>query len=192
MGLFRSKTPGIKPEKLIARHNTARAPRNVPYLVDNLWEWKRPDICPNRRHSVYASPSIDLAKQLGGSGNGEVYEVELKGKFRIAQTKVEDSKFHPDCVKLPSFVLKQLGQDWVDGSLEEKKVAGQLWIPCLEKNEVDMFFQSPSLSNVMQSIWETITYCDDFSTFADVTSLPQHKGEVFFEPIDGYHLKHIK
>ena len=106
MSLFRSAKPGFDLDELIAYRNTARAPGNVGYLVDNLWEWKRPDDCPNRRYSVYASPSIELAKKFGGSGNGVVYEVELTGKYVIAQSKYDDARKHPDCVSLKKLLLK--------------------------------------------------------------------------------------
>jgi hypothetical protein len=191
MSLFRSRSSGIRPDKLIVKKNTARTPSNVPYLVDNLWEWKRPDTFPNRRYSVYASPSIDLARKFGGIGNGVVYEVELIGKFLVAQTKIDDARDHPDCINLPKLLLKTLGQSWIDSSLEEKKEMGQLWIPCLNKHEIDILFQSPSINHLRESIWESITYWDDASTFDDVDKLPQHNGEVFFDPIDGYHLKSI-
>jgi hypothetical protein len=41
------------------RQTTRRPPGNIPYIVDNLWEWMRPDSFPCRRHSVFASPMGD-------------------------------------------------------------------------------------------------------------------------------------
>lgn len=191
MNLFRSKSSKVKSDKLLVSKKTARVPSNVPYLVDNLWEWKRPEFFPNRRYSVYASPSIELARKFGGAGNGIVYEVELIGDFLIAQTKIEDARYHPDCISLPKLILEKLGQSWIDSSLEEKKEIGQLWIPCLKKQEIDTLFQSPLISHLMPSIWEAITYWDGASNFDDLYKLSQHSGEIFFEPIDGYYLKSI-
>jgi hypothetical protein len=190
MSLFRSVRTGCNPDELNACKTTARPPGNVEYLVDNLWEWKRPDIYPNRRYSVYASPSIELARKFGGSGNGVVYEVELAGKYLIAQSKYDDARNHPDCVSLEKLLLKMLGQSWIDSSLEEKEI-GQLWTPCLKKCEVETLFQSSPISHLRESIWEGITFWDDASTFDDLDNLPQHNGEVFFQPIDGYYLKSI-
>ncbi|MFC1560323.1 hypothetical protein ACFL3W_00090 [Pseudomonadota bacterium] len=191
MSLFRSAKPGHNPDELNVCKTTARKPGNVEYLVDNLWEWKRPDIYPNRRYSVYASPSIDLARKFGGSGNGVVYEVQLTGKFAIAQTKIDDARYHPDCASLPKLLLKMLGQSWIDSSLEEKEI-GQLWIPCLKKNEVETLFKSAPISHLREAIWESITFWDDASTFDDLNHLPHKNGEVFFQPLDGYHLKSIE
>lgn len=37
-------------------HATVRPPGNIPYVVVNLWEWKRPLAFPNRRFSAFDSP----------------------------------------------------------------------------------------------------------------------------------------
>lgn len=191
MSLFRSISSSVNTDKLNVKKKTARVPSNVSYLVDNLWEWKRPDNCPNRRYSVYASPSIDLAQQFGGTGDGVVYEVELTGKCLIAQTRIEDARDHPETKTLPKLLLKLLGQDWVDSALKNKNELGQLWIPCLSKGEVDALLQTPSYSHIRESIWENITYWDDATIFNESDKLPKNNGEVFFEPIDGYYLRSI-
>ena len=190
MSLFRSTKPVYNFDELIVCKKTARPPGNVGYLVDNLWEWKRPDIYPNRRYSVYASPNMELARKFGGSGNGVVYEVELNGEYLIAQSKYDDARNHPDCVSLKKLLFKMLGQSWIDSSLEEKEI-GQLWIPCLKKSEVETLFQSSPISHLRESVWEGITFWDDASTFDDLDNLPQQNGEVFFQPIDGYYLRSI-
>ena len=64
--------------------NTMRPPGNVPYIVDNLWEWKRPKGYPNRRYSVFASPKPSLASASGPEG-GTVYRVEFEGKYKLCQ-----------------------------------------------------------------------------------------------------------
>ena len=63
---------------------TMRPPKNIPYLVDNLWEWKRPKEYPCRRFSVFASPSEEIALKSGKAG-GTVFRVEFNGKYRICQ-----------------------------------------------------------------------------------------------------------
>ena len=88
------KTPQFK-----KYHNTMRPPRNVPYLVDNLWEWKRPKNYPNRRFSAYASPTAQLALQAAEGGTA--YTIEFNGIYKLCQVKgYKDSRNHPDCKKL--------------------------------------------------------------------------------------------
>jgi hypothetical protein len=49
-----SKTKEVK-NKLFVPHSTMRPPGNVPYIVDNLWEWARP-----RCLSSKLSPKLNL------------------------------------------------------------------------------------------------------------------------------------
>lgn len=49
------------PTQRHVRQVTRRTPGNVPYLVDNLWEYLRSENFPSRRHAVYASPTPELA-----------------------------------------------------------------------------------------------------------------------------------
>src|SRR5699024_1257198 len=105
---------GIAPGAVIFARTTSRPPGNVPYVVDNLWEWKRPARLPCRRQAVFASPSADLARASGADG-ARVYEVDLVGEFAAAQTMgLDDSKFHPECRALPLLLQKQLGQTWIE------------------------------------------------------------------------------
>ncbi len=142
-------TPATASE-LCEYHNTMRPPGNVPYLVDNLWEWKRPEGYPNRRYSAYASPTPDLAKQSGPK-DGEVYRVEFAGAYKLCQLVDgnEDSKYHPECKSLRQKLLKLLGQQWIDESLTTKKDIGRLWMPCLTRDEINSVFdENEALRNV--------------------------------------------
>jgi hypothetical protein len=51
---------------------TRRPPSNVPYIVDNLWEWKRPEGYPNRRYSVFCSPSPEIARESAKTAMGYI------------------------------------------------------------------------------------------------------------------------
>lgn len=165
------------------KRDTMRRPANVPYLVDNLWEWKRPAGYPDRRHSAYASPTPDLAR-ASSRKEGRVFKVEIPQSTRclIGQLELEDSKYHPECRSLPDLIFRLLGQDWLDGSLKSKQAAGRLWMPCLAKAEVEGLFHEEPLSRHRQDVWEAIRYWQDVRTFApDSPMLPFPKGEVFFE-----------
>lgn len=65
-GIFRCVKGSIA--EAMALHpyqRTMRPPGNVPYVVDNLWEWKRPERCADRRRSAFGSPRADLARKSG-------------------------------------------------------------------------------------------------------------------------------
>jgi hypothetical protein len=72
--------------KLNGPKKTMRPPGNVPYVVDNLWEWKRPKGYPNRRCSVFANPDPETAGKSGAAG-GTVFRVEFEGEFNLCQLK---------------------------------------------------------------------------------------------------------
>jgi hypothetical protein len=188
MGIYRSTSKTIDSDELIVARKTARAPTNVPYIVDNLWEWKRPSLYPNRRLSVYASPAPELAKKWGGSGLGEVYRVEMKPPHMAAQAQVEDSRDHDECKKLPKLLIGMLGEKWTDESLESRTEVGRLWMPCLKKQEIEYLFDSvDALRAIKEAIWEAVSYWDDVSILHDSGSV-SGSGEIFFEPVSGYKL----
>ncbi len=168
---------------------TMRPPGNVPYVVDNLWEWKRPEEFPNRRFSVFASPRPELAKRCGPSG-GKVFQVKLNGEFKLAQLKGKpDSKFHSDCNVLRKLLFHKLGQDWLDGRLAEKSAIGMLWLPCLKKDEIERLFnQVEELRGIKDEIFAAIQYWQDVAVINNQEDISDKEGELFFEPIAGYTL----
>lgn len=166
--------------------DTMRAPGNVPYIVDNLREWARPDGFPCRRHAAYASPSSQLALQSGPEG-GKVYRIEFLGEVKIAQlTGFPDSKEHPDCKLLKKTVINLLkeraGDWWLDWDLESKKQIGQLWMPCLRKSEVEYIFNNVrDLYNIRSKILSCITYWKNVDLIdVNQESFPDKEGEIFF------------
>jgi hypothetical protein len=192
--LFRAVSANTDFSRLNEAHKTMRPPLNVPYIVDNLWEWKRPHEYPNRRFSVFASPTKALA--IASAGTEKIpCTVELTGRFKICQLygsqafNNEDSKYHSDCRKLREILLNKLGQSWIDGTLAQKKAIGRLWMPCLRKEEVDSLFESvETLHQIRDEIFSGITYWNDIVLLKESDSLPDERGEVFFEPVDGYWL----
>lgn len=161
---------------------TRRPPGNVPYVVDNLWEWKRPDAFPNRRHSVYASPTPDLAEQAGGTLNGQVFKlIIIAGNAKICQINQWDAKKHPEVKSLPRWLNNRLGHSWLSGNLQDKQDIAALWAPCLSKDEVAQLFCSERLKNLRDELWEFIKFWDEAHLLTRNQGLNNSVGEIFIE-----------
>lgn len=162
---------------------TRRAPGNVPYIVDNLWEWRRPHKMPSRRHCVCVSPHPELAARAGGTPGGRVFRVEVSGA-RMAQIPQYDAREHPDVVgerSLARFILRLLGQDWLDGPAETKMPEALLWTPCLAQAEVEKVFISERLVSVRDNVWDAIHFWNDARPIMPGSEWPFPDGEIFFE-----------
>jgi len=161
---------------------TRRPPGNVPYVVDNLWEWKRPANFPNRRYSVYASPTADLAKEAGGSWGGQVFKLEIAAEnAKICQIDQWDAKVHPEVKSLPKLLNACLGDGWISGNLQEKQDIAALWAPCLSKDEVDQLFCSGRLKDLRETLWGSIKFWDDAHSLIRDQALNNSFGEIFIE-----------
>lgn len=171
---------------------TRRAPGNVSFLVDNLWEWKRPESFADRRKSTFASPSPDLAKAAGGAPKGQVYRVEIKSAgAKVCQIPQVDARFHRDVEVLPKLMtgaLKALlRSEWINRPLVEKQNVASLWAPCLLKEEVEELFATVELASHRQKVWDAIEFWNDVRLVQPGEQLPFPDGEVFFQA-DEYHL----
>lgn len=87
---------------------TSRAPGNVPYLIDNLWEWLRPADYASRRTAAFASPTTELAA-AGASGSvQDAWGLELldgQPAFQINGGKnPADARHHEDIRRLQRLV----------------------------------------------------------------------------------------
>ncbi len=51
---------GVGPDRLLRTDRILRPPVSVPNVVDNLWEWTRPEEFPSRRFAAFASPKRKL------------------------------------------------------------------------------------------------------------------------------------
>lgn len=181
MQIFRAERKGAEAGNPRERASTRRAPSNVPYIVDNLWEWKRPDGFPNRRYSVFASPSPELAKNSAQHAE-KLYRVEILGDSHIAQIKESDAKEHPDCRGLKRLLVAFLyGRGWVECSLREKREISALWAPCLSKEEVESIFSVEPLREIRDALWDAVTIWDGARIVDLSEELPFPNGEVFFE-----------
>lgn len=196
LGIFRSvstKRPVVTNE-LIPYRDSMRPPDNVPYVVDNLWEWKRPEEYPNRRFSVFASPQPHLALESDPE-NGKIFKVELQGQFKLCQlTKYTDARYHPDCKKeFRRRLIKLLGEKWPDAPMNEKEEVGRIFLPCLTKGEMEELFQcNKKLQEIRDQLYDAITYWSDVKILSNAREIPDDRGEIFFEPFGGYVLRKVQ
>lgn len=189
-----SKSKKVK-EKLFKPYSTMRPPGNIPYIVDNLWEWARPEGYPNRRFAAFASPTPKLAIEAVGA-TSSVYKVQFEGdkyEHNICQlvhsANNKDSKFHPECKSLKKIIIKILGNDFFSDILVNKQGIASLWMPCLRKKDVEHTFQnSILLKKNRDDIYNSINYWNDVFLLNDLNELPDKTGELFFEFSSGYYL----
>ena len=88
-------------DSIIPAATTSRPPGNVPYYVDNIWEWLRPEGAPSRRKAAFASPTPELAA-AGAQGNvADAWCVELvEAQFAYGLPQVGWAEFGPDRYRL--------------------------------------------------------------------------------------------
>jgi hypothetical protein len=164
---------------------TRRIPGNVPYVVDNLWEWVRPDHFPSRRHCVCASPKAALAQKFGGSSAGTVFQVQRIVGGKIAQIKQQDAKLHDEARTLHKTLLKLLDSNWLsNASLAEKKAIAPLWMPCLSRDEVEsLFITIPRLAKIKENLIAEIRFWKEAKIAPLNEPWPFDDGEIFFEAV---------
>lgn len=173
--------------ELIHHFETKRAPSNIPYLVDNIWEWMRPSTMPSRRTSVYASPQKELALKYATS-NDYVCSIKFEKNVNMVQlTDYQDAKLHPEVKSIPKLILNHLGQNWLDSDLVGKKELGQLFIPLLSKDEADFILSTPEMQLLKISLIDHVNFWNDIKTIDDQIELTD--GELFFYAEDGYYLE---
>jgi hypothetical protein len=69
------------------------------------------------------------------------------------------------------------------------EASGGVLIPCLKKDEIERLFnQSAKLRLIKDEIFAAIQYWNDVSIIHKEGDISDKKGELFFEPIDGYTL----
>lgn len=157
------------------------APTNVPYVVDNLWEWRRPDGWPSRRHCVCASPKFELAQQAAAATEGRVFRVKVGREAKVAQIVESDARYHRDVKELRRTLLQLLGQNWLDGPAQSKSESALLWTPCLTRDEVAELFQQGPLARIRCDIWDAIRFWDGARLVSAGEPWPFSEGEIFFE-----------
>ena len=180
--IYRFDVLGAEKNNPFTPRPTRRAPSNVPYLVDNLWEWRRPAHFPNRRHSVYASPSAAQARESGVASQGAVFRVEIDDpQAKIAQLSIKDAKHLDEISRLMKLLPSCLGPAWPTLPLAEKTALAPLLAPCLSAEEVESLFAHPSLLASRDKIWEAIRFWDEAQLIPRDGELAHPEGELFFE-----------
>jgi hypothetical protein len=203
MKLFRAiPRRNFDPNFVGGRRSTQRIPSNVPFVVDNLWEYLRPGDLPSRRRAIYASPTRELAL-AGASGDGPlkdgylVCELEFfpessnsisaeKTLYRAAQLTVPDAREHPDVFLLKKLALAKLGAEFADLPLAEKLGAAALFLPGASPEDLMQASQAnPAVRGILNAARELSTFWTEAGESSAGT------GEVFFELLPGaaYRLK---
>jgi hypothetical protein len=159
-----------------------RVPGNVPYLVDNLWEWRRPAGFPSRRQAVFASPTPELATEAGGTPGGRIFRVEIRDEnSRICQIRDWDAREHAEVKLLPKLLNEVLGSAWINGQMEDKQEIAALWAPCLLAEEVEDLFSSGNLASLRSVMCDAILFWDEAHLISPSQAQPFPEGEIFFE-----------
>jgi hypothetical protein len=182
-------------EKTYTPYEMRRPPGHVPYLVDNLWEWTRPEGYPSRRHAKFGNPdSQEALRSAKLRSLDQVYRVEFLGTPKIVQMKTDkDARDHDDCRTLRKRVLKTLDgngkrHSWVSQDLVQKGVARLLFQPCLTKEEVEWIFdESHTLRPHRDEIRSAVDFWGDVVE-VEPGNLANQKGEVIFGYEEGFRL----
>lgn len=174
---------GFDLSKIYKGQLTRRTPSNVPYLVDNIWEWLRPEHFPSRRFSAYASPTpefaLDNASAVGTDLSAYlVCEVQFnQDNIKLAHIPIKDAKFHKDISKIMRTVMASLGKDFSNMDIETKALHSALFMPAVSKKELNDYFNDTVASEILgEEIKKISTFWQEAAT------TPQnHDGELFFE-----------
>jgi len=159
---------------------TRRLPSNIPYFVDNIWEYLRPADRPSRRHAVYASPTVALAAENASASTTagySVYRLVFDKAPAFMQLPVTDARHHPDIKVLQRVVHAALGADFASLPLSEKVAVAPLFLPGVSAEELE---QAAVAGSPLRQILEEAARVSTFWTGGDVLD-PTSKGELFFE-----------
>lgn len=175
-----AETEGVQPR------TSPRKPGNVPYYVDNIWEWLRPDNMPSRRYAAFGSPKPEIAAELARKDLADVYLVEPDEGARFCQLAGDnapvDARYHPDCDKL-KLVVRSLDAKWHSADLEVRVQLAPLFLPCSSKDEVAKLMELGGLPFDPDEIRKQSTFWQDVRLFDPRSGdgLPHDAGEIFFE-----------
>lgn len=177
MQLFRAVPHEKADPSTIGRgYPTRRIPSNVPFAVDNLWEYLRPAHMPSRRQAIYASPTSELAL-ANASAVGplrdqyrvcrlEVFQEEpgIDGEplFRVTQLNVSDARNHGDVFVLNKLVLSVLGPGFPDLPMADRLKAAPLFLPGASREDLEAAAQSsPDIRRILDTAREISTLWQD-------------------------------
>jgi hypothetical protein len=173
---------------------TSRAPGNVPYYVDNIWEWLRPEGAPSRRRAAFASPTPELAA-VGAQGDvADAWHVELidgQPAYQIIRgAHPHDARYHADIARLKSLIIGELRRhSWFDLPLSDRKPELDLFAPCVLQADMREIIET-SIRLDAESLKAACTFWSDVEIFDPRQGPPHPTGEVFFE--GAYRLSRIE
>jgi hypothetical protein len=164
--------------------SSLRPPGNVPYLVDNLWEWARPKHLASRRVSAFASPLVELAAASANLNTADVYQVSVEAGRLACQIVrpegISDAKFHPDVQHLRRLVIKSLPREWFALRAQDRADTAPLFLPCASRSDVEAALNGSQYFN-LDEIQDAVTLWKDVQIF-DMSAEPiDATGEIFFE-----------
>jgi hypothetical protein len=167
MKMFRA-VPHAKFADNFAWRDGNRLPGNVPYFVDNLWEFTRPADKPSRRRAVYASPTAELALE---SASADVLKrhgyavglVEFQGPMpMLFQISVKDARYHKDIGSLQKLV----NEAFQGGTrkLESRLALAPLFLPGTKPDElVTAISSSAELGILIDKLAGAVTIWNDIA-----------------------------
>lgn len=163
---------------------TSRPPGNVPYFVDNIWEWLRPHHMPSRRQAAFASPTPELAAMAAGGSVDDAWKVELCEQQAAVQLtrdpRPQDARYHADISRLKTTVLRELlAKSWYDLPVSERKWEAILFTPCASAQEVSDGIRNSSFLDEA-AIRSVSTFWLDVDLFGSDEEPPHNEGEIFF------------
>jgi len=187
MKMYRAvpKAAALAASKTYTASASRRTPSNVPYLVDNVWEFLRPGHAPSRRHAVYASPSPELALQNASAVGADpdlyvVCEIVAESAdLLIAHLPVTDARLHEDVGRILRYVAQAQGPHFASLPLEQKAVTSTEELVTYLNRSVHGQGLRKELRD-LSTFWKDAKY-----------SQQSHNGELFFEVKAGgsYQLK---
>ncbi|WP_087865455.1 hypothetical protein [Comamonas thiooxydans] len=185
LSLFRAVPASkIKPGEKLYGQVTKRFPSNIPYVVDNILEWLRPENMPCRRHAIYASPTPELALanasshlEVGDSYRACLLSFEGPG-LKVAQLQVTDARIHRDVRAIQKLALDAFDEILQGQQSAAKSMIGPLFLPGTTKEELDALYRH---SDEIASLLERCRHISRFWQEASTAISPANPGELFFE-----------
>ena len=172
--------------KIVPTATTPRAPGNVPFYIDNIWEWLRPDNFPSRRLSAFAAPRAEGAAASASCSLDQVYRVELLDGQPVCQLikgdRPDDARYHADIDRLKRQIIRDLPREWYQRPYAERGVEAVLFLPCATRDEIEIVMQESSLIDA-DRIRQASTFWHDVALLGEdrVMQKLHPSGELFFE-----------
>lgn len=164
--------------------STSRPPGNIPYFVDNIWEWLRPSNLPSRRRSAFASPTAELAAMASGGAVADAWKVELCDNQVALQLvrgqRLYDARYHEDIGRLKAKIVRELlPKFWFDLPLSDRLSEAALFMPCASAEDVSVAIRDSRFLDE-EAIRSACSFWSDVEMFSADETPPHGEGEIFF------------